>query len=348
MPLPVHGSILWQPATLPQGTDGSAWQTSLTLPPVPEGHILVPSYSCLTQGHQYQWRLLPSGLSNNSPAHTDTLAPVLGPDTKTWTGFQSQSKDIAAIEPKIDCWHSIANIDGLTAQLTVFLPETSEPPERDLLVFSIRPISLSADDIPRPSRSVQAPCPVAISQMLAEPSIAKRICSPSATVMAVAGSEAEHYWPAAVSACYDPQTKAYGKWPLAVHWATQVGRLGAIEALANWEPALALLESGQSLVCSIRFAQGELPEAPLAQTGGHLVVLYGIDIEQDQAAALVMDPAGPDREQVCRRYPLDRFTRAWLGQRGGTYLFAPSTATTQGPHASSNQWSSDEVSSNGH
>ena len=37
------------------------------------------------------------------------------------------------------------------------------------------------------------PCP--ISQMQAEPSIAKRICSPTATAMAVAGEQAMKHWP---------------------------------------------------------------------------------------------------------------------------------------------------------
>ena len=60
----------------------------------------------------------------------------------------------------------------------------------------------------------------------------------------------------------------------------------------------------------------------MQQTGGHLVVLYGLEFEGEHGYALVMDPAAPSTAQVARRYPLKAFSDAWLSHRGGTYLFS--------------------------
>jgi hypothetical protein len=158
--------------------------------------------------------------------------------------------------------------------------------------------------------------------MQADKAIARRICSPTATVMAVMGSAALSHWPEVIESCYDPNTKAYGKWPLATYWASQQGVLGSVEALWQWDDALAVLEAGQPIVCSIRFAKNQLPGTPQEQSGGHLLVLYGIEFIEEEGFALVMDPAGADTDEVPRRYPLVAFTQAWLNHRGGAYLFS--------------------------
>ena len=117
-------------------------------------------------------------------------------------------------------------------------------------------------------------------------------------------------------ACFDG--RFYGSWPLAIHCAGTHGRIGAVEAVASWEPALQVLQAGSPIVASIRFGRGELSGAPLASTGGHLVTVYGIDGE----VVLVNDPAAPDADSVPRRYDLRAFTHAWLRRRGAAYLLA--------------------------
>ena len=69
--------------------------------------------------------------------------------------------------------------------------------------------------------------------MLARPEIAKRICSPTATAMAVGGADASTV-ARRDNGLLDPNTKAYGKWPLAIYWASQQQRLGAVEAVFDW------------------------------------------------------------------------------------------------------------------
>ena len=58
------------------------------------------------------------------------------------------------------------------------------------------------------------------------------------------------------------------------------------------------------------------------------MVLYGVEFEGESGFALVMDPAAESHAEVARRYPLEAFSQAWLGQRGGAYLFSPIQAQT--------------------
>ena len=197
------------------------------------------------------------------------------------------------------------------------------PPANDLLTLSIRPIDEMCRTVAFTSKAVtlEPPCPV--SQMLARPEIAKRICSPTATAMAVGGADLAALWPDAITGCLDPNTKAYGKWPLAIYWASQQERLGAVEAVFDWAEIETVLRCGAPIVCSIRFAEGALPGAPLMQSAGHLVVLYGIEFEQNEGFALVMDPAGNSAADVAKRYPLQAFSDAWISHQGGAYFFEP-------------------------
>ena len=319
-PLPVCGAIPWESVPAGDGAAGSVWRTVVNVSGVPVQHIVVPSFACFAPGYQYQW-----SLCCPERAETSTLTPVVSAGVDPWQGFTAPTLSTKRMLSKIDCWHTASDGLDLQAELVLYLPESVAPPENDLLTLSIRPVDQDAESIGLPTEAIvlKPPCP--ISQMQAPSEIAKRICSPTATAMAVAGKDAAILWPDAVTGCYDPNTEAYGKWPLAVYWASQQQRLGAVEALAGWKDAETVLGSGAPIVCSIRFAKDALPGAPLAQSGGHLVVLYGIEFEQNEGFALVMDPAGDTADHVAQRYPLQAFSDAWLRHRGGAYVFGSGT-----------------------
>ncbi len=67
---------------------------------------------------------------------------------------------------------------------------------------------------------------------------------------------------------------------------------------------------------SHRFESGELPESPLPETRGHLLVVVGFTAAGD---VVVHDPAAnPERgEPVQRTYPRDAFAETWLERGAG-------------------------------
>ena len=78
------------------------------------------------------------------------------------------------------------------------------------------------------------------------------------------------------------------------------------------------LTSKTPVVCGVRFAKDELQHAPLPQTAGHLVLLYGFTGN----SVLVLDPAAENPAEVPRIYDRAQFTAAWLRQRGAAYFFS--------------------------
>lgn len=333
-PLPIHAPPDWQRIESAEINQGSLWRASIALPEVPEAHIIVPSLSCLEEAYQYQWivgREAISGSGSGSAKDLSALAPIAPAGSTSLPMFVVAHDAQGTLRGKIDCWHTDSPLTQSRAHVLLWLPNSSSPPRQDLLTITVRPINLADIQLPDAGDSISLPRPRAISQMQAEPDIAKRICSPTATAMAVAGNQALEQWPRAVTACLDPHTKAYGKWPLAIYWASQNARIGAIEALVDWQAPLTVLNNGSPVVCSIRFDKDDLPGAPMQQTGGHLVVLYGLEFEGEHGYALVMDPAAASVAEVAKRYPLKAFSDAWLSHRGGAYLFSTPPASGSRP-----------------
>ena len=216
-----------------------------------------------------------------------------------------------AVSTRIDCFHTEADLPASRLRFTL---RQAEPPPRHLLAVSVRPLEMDPK-VPKAMRAV-SPQPPAISQMQGAPAIARRICSPTALAMALKAADAGIDWLEVVERCFDQRTQSYGCWPMAIRCAAAFGRLGAVEALPAWEPAIQALRNGVPIVASIDFAAGELPGAPLSKTPGHLVTCYGVDDD----AVLVNDPAAGEAAAVPRRYGLEAFSQAWLRRRGAAYI----------------------------
>ena len=215
------------------------------------------------------------------------------------------------VSTHIDCFHTEADLPASRLRFTL---HQAEPPPRHLLAVSVRPLVMPPQ-APKATRAL-APQPPVISQMQGPRAIRQRICSPTALAMALKALDAGIDWLEVVAQCFDQRTQSYGCWPMAIRCAAGFGRLGAVEALPNWEPALQVLRCGLPIVASIDFAAGELPGAPLSKTAGHLVTCYGVDGD----AVLVNDPAADEAAGVPRRYDIEAFSHAWLHRRGAAYI----------------------------
>jgi hypothetical protein len=76
------------------------------------------------------------------------------------------------------------------------------------------------------------------------------------------------------------------------------------------------------VIASVSYGAGELVDAAIPETSGHLLVLTGYAGDE----VLVNDPAAATTAGVARRYRLDQLCRAWLEHAGvGYVLVRPST-----------------------
>ena len=292
-PLDLDGDIDWTQS------GPNSWVGFIQTPQIPAKHIIIPSYSSLENPGKYQFSLLAKSRHN--------LYPV--PSHKDY----SPQKETNEVSGHIDCWHTKKDI-GL-AELRIEINQKSKP-QHYLLTVSIRNLTKQkAAEIP--NINLKTNSPERFSQKSRNKNIRDRICSPTATAMALSLSSYSIDWSKIIEDCFDPATNAFGSWPLAINSAAKYGFIGSVETTENWEDALTILAAGQPLVCSIRFKENELKGSPLKQTQGHLVCVYGLENNK----VLALDPAAEDSENVERQYDVKEFSNAWLRERGAIYYF---------------------------
>lgn len=306
-PLEISSTADWQPTAEPD-----TWQFRLDLGPLPAGEIITPSLSLLdAPGHRFTFALEADGESHE-------LAPIpprRDDEARRKTNGRGNGKK-AGVRTAIDCFHTDRKIRDARLRCTL---TTRVPPSRYLLTISIRPTEIKVDPVQALPTTIASPRLPGISQMLQNPRIAARVCSPVATAMVMSAHRKRVVTEHVIADCHDPVTGMYGLWPLAVRSAASAGLIGAVELFEDWTPALECLSAGLPLVASIRYGSGELPGTPMPSTGGHLVVVNGVDGED----VLIHDPAAPVHGAVRRRYPLDAFSRAWFRHRGAVYILCP-------------------------
>jgi hypothetical protein len=294
-PLDCHGQLDWHSAS------NNAHCAAIELPEIPAGTILVPSLA-LKSRDDYRFQFVLKLAERRWPLHQVPCesAPEQEPDP--------------AVSTHIDCFHVHEAIHD--AELTIEVTGLQHEPDY-LLTVTAR--TLDREGIPPPTETTLCAAPPAISQMTMGTELGPRICSPTCTTMLLALFGKDPDLASVSEACFDPVSKLYGVWPLALRAAGRAGCLGAVEVFEDWQRPQRVIAAGLPLVASIRFAAESLPGSPLQATSGHLVVVHGIG----PAEVRVLDPAAPDVKRVPRTYDTPNFGRAWLEHRGAAYILLP-------------------------
>ena len=296
-PLEIPEALSWEPGD-------AGWWLEIPLPDLDAGQLLTPSLSLPAAGADVTYRF--TLLTEKGEYRLPTIPT---------TAHKKEANDGSdkRVRTALDCFLIEKAIRDVRLRCTV-----NEEPHRYLLTVSCRARELQGP-IPEATGNPIAARPAPISQMLGNPRIASRICSPVSTAMVLAGPGVGTEAGAVVRACYDPLTGMYGMWPLAIRAAALEGFIGAVELMSGWADVEASLAAGLPVVASIRFGANALPGSPQQKTAGHLVVVYGID----HGEVLVCDPAAPNHGTVPRRYPADAFAEAWFRHRGAAYMLSP-------------------------
>jgi hypothetical protein len=157
-------------------------------------------------------------------------------------------------------------------------------------------------------------------------------CSPTSTSMVMA------YWserlgepalnrpvPEVAAAVYDVVYRGNGNWPFNTAYAAQQGLVGYVSRMSSLAQVERWIEAGVPVVASLAWSPGELRNAAVPSTNGHLLVIVGFTADGD---AVVNDPAADPRLglSVRRVYPRGQLEQLWLTHSGGTvYLIYPET-----------------------
>ncbi|MBF4161489.1 C39 family peptidase [Nocardioides acrostichi] len=113
---------------------------------------------------------------------------------------------------------------------------------------------------------------------------------------------------------YDHDYDGTGNWPFNTAYAAGLTGHAFVTRLPDLRLAERLIKVGIPVVVSIAFGKGDLPNAPISASNGHLVVIVGFTKAGD---VVVNDPAADSASGVRRTYDRARFEDAWLPTSGG-------------------------------
>lgn len=154
------------------------------------------------------------------------------------------------------------------------------------------------------------------SQYEREKSIASKICSPTSLTMVLNGMGENLVVEDVSWNCYDYKYEGFGNWAFNVAFAGSLGYEAYIE-YGSIETIQREISKGYSTIVSVKYTNNinnkEYPyieNSPLT-TSGHLIVVCGIEFNNNEVYIIVNDPAGKSSEVVRRRYKLSEFLMAW-------------------------------------
>jgi hypothetical protein len=133
--------------------------------------------------------------------------------------------------------------------------------------------------------------------------------------------------PEVAAAVYDVVYRGNGNWPFNTAYAAQHGLIGYVSRMSSLAQVERWIEAGVPVVASVAWSPGELRNAAVPSTDGHLLVIVGFTPDGD---VVVNDPAADPRLglSVRRVYPRDTLERIWLRASGGAvYLIYPEGVT---------------------
>lgn len=120
---------------------------------------------------------------------------------------------------------------------------------------------------------------------------------------------------------FDHRYDGTGNWAFNTAYASTRGLDAFVTRLPSLRAAERYIKAGIPLVLSISFDKGELPDAYIGSSNGHLLVLRGFTRRGD---AIVNDPAWPRNRGVGQVYDRADLERAWLtASAGTTYVIHP-------------------------
>jgi hypothetical protein len=142
-------------------------------------------------------------------------------------------------------------------------------------------------------------------------------CSPASLSMINAYHGIDVAVDATARAVFDRSYNGTGNWTFNVAYSGSLGLRGVVGHLQNLDHAQRLIERNLPIAISYSWRDGELPNAPLEHSDGHLAVLCGFTSGGDCA---INDPAAPNVRVV---YPRDAIERIWQRNEGVAYVVAP-------------------------
>ncbi len=280
------------------------------------GCRLIPTLAIDSQqqyGYRFSMRI--------SPQYSEITYELNLPGIGAWPGLKEPPGNAAhGVRADIDYFL----VDALEGMAEILCEVHAPDIEAALAAPLFLGISVTAQDVHAPADlpDVEKSHEIAVppkSQMVFDQQIRERICSPTGLSMVL-----DYYGritdPLAMAdLAYHKDTDLYGVWPANIWAASRCNTLGYVHVFRDIGEVRALLDRDVPLIASIRYKEGELTNAAMERSYGHLVVVRGYRGNE----ILVNDPAGEVDSAVARAYDVREFSTVWLDRTGVAYILIP-------------------------
>lgn len=253
---------------------------------------------------------------------TDTLRAKPGVTLTAYRlAVDLHRKKGSTIGPRVRALHAVAS--GLAGSV----PPTSAPmlPARELAVPRYSQM-IHRGEYPKYGGGGEAWCsPTSLAMVLDYYGV-----KPTAREYAWVNSAYQDPWvDEAARRVYDYAYQGAGNWPFNTAYAATRLPRAAVTRLASLRDAERFIANGIPLIVSIAFSSGQLANAPISSTPGHLLVIVGFTSRGD---VIANDPAASSNAGVRRVYDRAQFEAAWQRRSNGlTYVLRdPSRRFPQG------------------
>lgn len=177
---------------------------------------------------------------------------------------------------------------------------------RDLFASGSKPASAQ----PLPEVDLKVPMR---SQMVEDPSIANSICSPTSLAMALEYFGTNQPTADVAKKVFDHKAQIYGNWTLNVAYAGQLGYNARVDYFDGFQQVATELQKGNVVIASVKYSAGQLDNAAIASTSGHLILIRGLTKKDGKDYVIVNDAAAKSVAEVRREYRVDQFMNVWRG-----------------------------------
>jgi len=301
---------------------------------------LVASWSAVTPGDSWIEVKVRGRDAAGVTSSWDTLGRWTSGDAFTRrTSVPAQGDDLATVN--VDTWRAAETAGLVSWQLQVSLLREVGATSRSPRVTTLGAVATRLPDVssvatskPGVARGIVLDVP-RYSQMThrghypAWGNGGEAWCSPTSTSMvlgyydALPPASSSAWVPAghvdpwvdgAARATYDAAYRGTGNWPFNTAYAAPLAGHAFVTRLRSLRAAERYVAAGIPLVASVSFGYGELDNAPISSTKGHLLVIVGFTKTGD---VIVNDPAAASRAGVRRTYDRGQFENAWIPRSGG-------------------------------
>ncbi len=156
-----------------------------------------------------------------------------------------------------------------------------------------------------------------VSQLCVKHKDRRRICSPAALTMALNYFGAKTDVLRVMKEVFDPASGIYGNWIFNTACAARYGMESFVRRFASLRELPEFVNQNSLVLASVGYKKGELSNAAIAATPGHLVLITGYEDGKIWTA----DPAAATDGKVIRPYDAREFSRVWLkNKRGVSYI----------------------------